>query len=307
MSKKTAILILAFGGADTVENVEPFLKNILSPRTPSPELVEDAKARYRMIGGSSPLTDITTKQAKLIAMRVNRGRKEKLPVYVGMKNWAPYIKDAVADMKKDGIERAITVIMSPFSTPASTGGYVKDLNEAIAASGGGIEVALVEPWHAKIKFVDALIDKMQAGLCEFLTVRDKRKILIIYSAHSLPVNLVKDDPYVKLMRETIEMAGEMLHFDSKLAFQSKGGGQGVEWLGPSVEEAIDAAVAGNMEAVLLVPISFVADNIETLYDVDIHFKNRAKKAGLKFARAHTLNTYDKFIDVIAEAILPLVD
>ncbi|MEE8575239.1 MAG: ferrochelatase, partial [Thermodesulfobacteriota bacterium] len=110
----TAVLLLAFGGADSVDSVEPFLNNILSPRTPSPQLIEDARKRYMLIGGYSPITEITMMQARMLGMRVNRGRKEKIPVYVGMKNWNPYIKDTIKEMAKDGVKKVIAVIMSPY-------------------------------------------------------------------------------------------------------------------------------------------------------------------------------------------------
>ncbi|MFQ5585702.1 MAG: ferrochelatase [Thermodesulfobacteriota bacterium] len=304
---KKAVILLAFGGADSLENVEPFIRNVLSPRTPSPELIETTKERYQLIGGASPLLAITMDQARALAGRLNRERKEPITVYVGMRNWHPYIKDTLREMKDDGVKKAIAVIMAPHATEASTGGYLQDVEEALKETGGLPEVEFVGPWHTNPTFLEAVVGNMQTAFTSFYRLREKEKIRVIFTAHSLPKRILEGDPYVSLINETVEVINDMFTgLDSTIAFQSKGGGPG-EWLGPSVEEAIEEAKKDGKVGVVIVPVGFVADHVETLYDIDILFYEKARSLGLTFSRAPSLNALDSFIKALSEVVTPYLD
>jgi len=307
-NEKLGVLLLAFGGADSIENVEPFIKNVLSPREPSPELIEITKERYKLIGGSSPLLHITSKQARLLQAKINRGRKEPLKVYVGMRNWDPYIKDTLQEMKDDGVTKAIAVIMAPHQSKASTGGYVDAIEAARAEIDGLPEVEYIDPWHVSPTFLEAIVENIQTALVAYYKLREKWKIRVIFTAHSLPKRLLEGDPYVSLIEETVEGITDMLSYlNHTLAYQSKGGGAGGEWLGPSVEEAIEEAKKAGCLGVLIIPIGFVSDHVETLYDIDILFEQKARSLKLSFERVAALNTTDTFIKALTEAVLPHLD
>jgi len=306
-NEKTGVILLAFGGADSLESVEPFINNVLRPRKPSPELIAATVERYRLIGGSSPLLDITRGQARALQAKLNRGRKEPVKVYVGMRNWSPYIKDALREMKHDGVTRAVAVIMTPHPTPASTGGYVKEIEAARAETEGLPEVEFIKPWHITPTFLEAVVEHMQTAMTAYYKLREKKKIRVIFTAHSLPKSILEGDPYVALIEETVDWVTDILSkLNYTIAYQSKGGGKG-EWLGPSVEEAIEEAKKTGCLGVLIVPIGFVSDHVETLYDIDILFAEKAKALGLTFERSASLNTADTFMKALAEAVLPHLD
>jgi ferrochelatase len=300
--KQKAILLLAFGGADSLDDVEPFIRNVLAPREPSPELLSDAKMRYTMIGGSSPLVHITRTQAVELREQLLIDGKEDIEIYVGMRNWNPFIKDTLKEMKDDGVTEAIAVIMAPHQTPVATGGYNKAVEEALEELGGGLTVEFAPTFESNINFNNAVMENMQTALTGFMDIRDKDKLVYIYSAHSLPVPALKDDPYVSLIEGTVDsLNAKFTKFNSKIAYQSKGGGP-VEWLGPTVEEAMEEAKKEGMQGVLVIPVGFVSDHVETLYDIDILYRDKARELGLTFGRAPSLNDSAYFIKALKETV-----
>ncbi len=295
--EKTAFLLLAFGGADSVENVEPFVKNVLKGRIVTPELVAKTKDRYRIIGGRSPLLDITIAQAQAIAEVLKKEGVGYAP-YVGMRYWHPFIAETLARMKADGVTRAIAVIMSPFISRAATGGYEMESQIALKDLDGVPKVEFTSVWHLKPLFIDAVADNLNAQLESFT---DKSDVLVIFSVHSLPAQASEGDPYEMLINQSAEKVALKAPCDYKVAFQSKGGGP-KDWLGPSVEDVIEGAKKSGKKAVVVVPFGFVADHVETLYDIDVLFKSFAESKGLVFKRCASLNANPKFIAAIADAI-----
>lgn len=295
--EKTAFLLLAFGGADSIDNVEPFVKNVLKGRTVTPELVAKTKDRYRIIGGRSPLLDITTAQAKAVAEVLKKEGVGYLP-YVGMRYWHPFIGETLAKMKSDGVTRAITHIMAPFISRAATGGYEIECQLALKELGGVPKIELTSVWHLKPLFIEAVADNLNVQLESF---KDKSEVSVIFSVHSLPAQASEGDPYEMYVRQSAEMVAQKVPCDYKIAYQSKGAGPR-DWLGPTVEDVIEQAKKSGKKAVVVVPFGFVADHVETLYDIDVLFKSFAESKGLVFKRCASLNTSPKFIAAIAEVI-----
>ncbi len=213
-----------------------------------------------------------------------------------MRYWHPYIKETVREMWADNIEEAVAIVMTSHSSRAATGGYRYDVEDALKTTGGVPELRYLRDWHTHPLYIEALSEKIEDALRELPPEKD---VLTIFSAHSLPVSTLSGDPYVEKLKETIkevvERTGEM---DHRLAYQSKGGGS-VEWLGPEVESVMEEAKAMGKKGVLVVPLGFVSDHVETLYDIDIVFKEKATSLGLGFQRAASLNTSDKFIRMLA--------
>ncbi len=300
MSEKKGVLLLAFGGADKMENVEPFIKKVMEGRPMSPDLIEFAKERYELIGGSSPLRSITEAQAKALEEELNKDG-DNYEVFVGMLNWDPSIKVAVQEMADKGIKNAIAIVMAPHSSPASTGGYNRAVAEALVEVDNAPEVKFSEHWHTHPLLIDEIVDRMKAGIVELMSRDMKRaEILTVFTAHSLPKSVALGDAYESMVKETIVAVEGGIGVEYRLAFQSKG--QRGEWLGPEVENLYVEARALARKGLLVVPIGFVADHVETLYDIDIKYKDEAERQGLEFYRTPSLNTCERFILTLADVV-----
>jgi len=290
------ILLLAFGGADSIESVDPFVRNVLKGRIPSPELVEKARERYRLIGGKSPLLEITTAQAKAVTDILNAEPEAMYDYrpYVGMRYWHPFIDETIGRMKADGVDEAVAVIMSPFLSLVATGAYIEDLEAAVGAHGGP-HVDMLASWHMERAFRDLVAENIEKEL-EGL---DRKDSLIIFSSHSLPTVALEGDPYEMIVKQASDFVMEKIgKADFRVAFQSKGAGPR-QWLGPDTESVIEEAAKKGKKRVVVVPIGFAADHVETLYDIDILFKSMAADKGVEFRRTPSLNTDPRFIGLLS--------
>jgi ferrochelatase len=294
--EKRAVLLLAFGAADSLDDIEPFLKNILRGRSTPPELLARTLERYKLIGGRSPLLDITREQAKGIEEALKEMGTD-CKVYVGMRFWPPYIKDVLTQMNADGIGVVTTIVMAPFTSPVATGGYDKVIYDTMME----LKTPRINPigdWHILPKYIDILVANLKDALSEFEKPEDA---LVIFSNHSLPRDAMEGDAYEMKIHHTVSEITKRMNIAYKIAFQSQGMGQWV-WLGPKVEDVMEEAKQADKEGVVVVPLGFLADHVETLYDIDILFKEHAEALGLKFARSKSLNADPRFIKFLAELI-----
>ena len=292
------VVLFAFGGADSLENVEAFIGNVLEGRREvTPEMVEDAKSRYSQIGGHSPLLEITSEQATGISDILNEGRPGSYKVYVAMRNWHPFIKDTIDIMVEDGITEAVGFIMAPHSSKGATGMYQFIMEEALEAiPGEPLSIDIIEGWHTAPQLVEAIADNLREAIRGY---EESPNLTVVFSAHSLPlVALGGGDSYVGKLKETIEKVVEIVPVDYRLAYQSKGGGS-IEWLGPGVEELLPELEREGKKEVCIVPLGFAADHVETLYDIDIHFRSIAGELGLTFLRSASLNSSEKFLQLLS--------
>jgi ferrochelatase len=285
----TAVLLLAHGSPDTPDEVPDFLRNIAGRPLPPP-VVEEVKHRYGLIG-HSPLTEITRKQAEGAA------RELRLPVYVGMRNWKPFIADVVQQMSADGIAHAVVICLAPQNSQTSVGLYRRALGEPPFA------IDFVENWHDHPLLIRAFAEKLQAGWKRAGGEMGAR-LPIIFTAHSVPTPTIEaGDPYEQQAKETAEMVAmkvpSLNRDDWTFAFQSQGMSGGA-WLGPTVEETILALHAQGHRGVFIQPIGFVCDHVEVLYDIDIGFRQFAEKQGMRLWRAESLNDSPAFLAAIAD-------
>lgn len=292
-----AILLLAFGGPRSLDEVEPFLTRLFRGRKPSSEQLERVKERYGLIGGYSPLPEITFKQAKALENSLN-AKGYPFKSYVGMRYGHPLIEETLKKILEDGIHEVIAVPMAPFRSRASTGAYIEEVNQLRENIGGGIELSFVEGWHLHPIFIEAIQEKIEEGLMQF-TSEERKKVHLIFSAHSLPKSLVGNEPYVEDMEESVrEVLRKGEPFPWHIAFQSRGMGP-EEWLGPGVESVLEELSKKKIREVLIVPIGFVSDHIEILYDIDILYRNKAKSLGMQLKRTPSLNFSKRFIEALA--------
>lgn len=284
----TGVLLLAHGSPDTPDEVPEFLRNIAGRPLPPP-VVEEVKHRYGLIG-HSPLTEITMRQAEGAA------RELRLPVYVGMRNWKPFIADTVQQMARDGIANAVVICLAPQNSQTSVGLYRRALGQPPFA------IDFVENWHDHPLLIRAFAEKLQAG---WKRAGDEMgaRLPIIFTAHSVPIRTIEaGDPYEQQARETAEMVAmevPSLHSDDwTFAFQSQGMSGGA-WLGPTVEDTILVLHAKGHRGVFIQPIGFVCDHVEVLYDIDIGFRQFGEKQGMRLWRAESLNDSPALLAAIA--------
>lgn len=294
-----ALLLLAFGGPRSLEEVE-FLLTRLFGRQPSPELLERVKERYRLIGGSSPLPAITERQARALEERLN-ARGYSFKSYVGMRYSQPLIEETLKGILQDGIKEVVAIPMAPFRSRFSTGAYKEELNRANNISGEKLRITFIEGWHVHPLFLQVVAGSIEEGLKQF-TPEDRKKVHLIFTAHSLPESVIGNDPYVDDMKESInEVLKRIGPFPWHMAFQSKGGGPG-KWIGPDVENVLSEINKIGVREVVIVPIGFVSDHIEILYDIDILYKEKAESLGMVFKRTPSLNSSEGFIEALTTIV-----
>lgn len=295
---KTAVLLLAHGSPDGPQDVPCFLHSITGGR-PLPEaVVKEVQHRYSLIG-RSPLRDYTMKQAEGVQ------RELGMPVYVGMRNWEPYIREVVPKMAADGIERAVVICLAPQNSRTSTGLYKKVL---LGQSGQApFAVDFVESWHDDPRLIEAFAERLMASWPQACDEAGEM-LPIIFTAHSVPTpTITEGDPYEEQARETARLVAERSGLcrttppkrsldgaptsnsaEVRFAFQSQGMSGGA-WLGPTVEETIEALKEQGCRGVFMQPIGFLCDHVEILYDIDIMFRQFAEQRGMKLWRAESLN------------------
>ena len=274
---KDAVLLLAHGSPESVEDVPEFLMRVTGGRGLPPEVVEEIKHRYGFIG-RSPLTDLTREQAELLVAELH------LPVYVGMRNWKPFIDDAVRSMIADGVTRAVVICLAPQNSRTSVGLY----RSAVAKNTPSFAIEFVESWHDHPLLIAAFAEKLQVARSAPLF----DSAPIIFTAHSVPVRTIEQgDPYDRQAKETaglVAIAVGLRQEQWSFAFQSQGASGG-PWAGPAVEEEILRLSREGHKEVLVQPVGFLADHVEVLYDIDVAFKEFARERGMTLRRTLSLN------------------
>ncbi|MBE7552091.1 MAG: ferrochelatase [Anaerolineales bacterium] len=300
MTKK-AVLIMAYGTPSSVERMQCYLSDIRGGRPMSDEFVAEFRHRYELIGGS-PLTGLTYDQAKKTS-DVLRQRGYDWPVYVGMRHWSPWIKDAIGQMYLHGIEEAVGIVMAPHYSSMSIGRYWTKIEEAQQMHGTAIKFSFVNSWYRQPKFLQAVENHVRAGYQKFAPeVRDKVKL--VFSAHSLPARLLKmGDPYDDELKTNAQIIAERLgNVDWMFSYQSAAH-TGEPWLGPQIEDVVMDLAKEGYKHVLVAPIGFVCDHVEILYDIDIEARQIAQEHGMQLERIESMNSDPLFIEAIADAVV----
>jgi len=289
-TSKTAVLLLAHGSPDSVEEIPEFLRQITRGRPIPPQVVEEVQHRYGLIG-RSPLTELTLKQGELLA------RELAMPVYVGMRNWKPYIADAVRAMSSDGVKHAVVICLAPQNSRTSVGLYRAALGQDLPFS-----VDFVEEWHNQPRLIEAFAERFRLGW-QRACVEAGGRVPVIFTAHSVPQRTIEEgDPYETQAKETAALvAAEVGLLNYKFAFQSQGMSGGA-WLGPTVEDTILVLKSEGHSGVFVQPIGFLCDHVEILYDIDIGFKEFAEKEGMRLWRAESLNDSPLLAQALAELV-----
>lgn len=326
--RSTGILLLNLGGPDSLTAVRPFLFNLFSDREiirlgpsflqgPIAYLISSFRAgktekAYGLIGGKSPIRDITFAQAEALETALNQkqasaagDKPARLKVFVAMRYWHPLIGEVVPELYKNGIRRLIVLSLYPHYSVATTGSSLSKLRDVSRKY--PIETFNILSWFDHPLYIDALIGSIEEGMKLFGmrsagAAGTASDVHVLFSAHSLPVKFIEEgDPYAEQTKGTINAITKRLDIKWSLSYQSKSGP--VKWLGPSTDQMIEELAGKGVKDLLVVPISFVSDHIETLYEIDILYKEMAKKLGMRLERAASLNTSRFFISALQNIVL----
>lgn len=299
------VLMMAYGGPNSLDEVEPYLADIRGGRPTSPELLEEITERYRQIGGSSPILRITNAQAAGVEAALNASAEPgvRYRTYVGMRHWHPYIGDVVPQMLADGVQRIVAIVMAPHFSRMSVGAYMGKLDKALADAGADVPVAQVESWWKEPAFVDAITRRIHAAREAKLPAEVREDAPVLFTAHSLPARILESgDPYPQELEGSVAEVVERLQPKNwRWAFQSQGA-TADPWLGPTVEDTLEQLAAEGHTHVLLVPIGFVCDHVEVLFDVDIEHRHQAAELGITLERIEMLNDDPGLVVAVASAV-----
>lgn len=325
------VILLNLGGPDSMQAVKPFLYNLFSDRKiirlgPSfmqkplaclISTLRSGKTRrlYSLIGGKSPILDITFAQAKALEDALNQSSvvscrsavnnyshstvhcSQPFKVFVGMRYWHPLIEEVMPEIYNAGIKKLIALNLYPQYSVATSGSSMSRLTEV--ASEYPIEISGITSWFDHPKYINALVELIRKGAESF---GHATNVHLLYSAHSLPQKFIDDgDPYVDQIKGTIQEIAKQIPFEWHLSYQSKTGP--VRWLEPTTEEKLKDLARKDIKNILVVPISFVSDHIETLYEIDILYKQMAENLGINFRRVESLNTHPFFIEALKDIII----
>jgi len=295
------VLLMAYGSPGSLEEVEPYYTHIRGGRKPSPELLEELLARYRAIGGKSPLLEITYRQAAALEERLHDAGVEAR-VYVGMRHSPPFISETVSSMARDGIRLAVALPMAPHYSALSVGQYLRLAEEARRDSAKDLTLHYVRSWHDHPGYIAAVAETVFEALGTF--EEERRTVPVVFTAHSLPQRiLLEDDPYPRELLRTCDLVSRACGgLRWTLAYQSAGRTQEA-WLGPEVAEVLRELRMEGVTSVLVCPIGFVADHLEVLYDLDIEARGVAEELGIQFRRAPSLNDRPTFMKALADIVL----
>jgi len=286
--KYDALLIVSFGGPEKHEDVIPFLENVLRERNVPRERMLEVAEHYYHFDGRSPIND--QNRALIEALRP----VVKIPIYWGNRNWHPMLADTMRQMRDDGIKRAVAFVTSAFGSYSGCRQYIEDIERARAEVGAGApRITKIRPFSDHPKFIQALTDRVRAALAELPQGR------LVFTAHSVPVSMAESSPYVReLAQACAAVAGRIGRNDWKLVYQSRSGPPTQPWLEPD----IGVYLREIRSDVVIVPIGFLSDHMEVLYDLDTEARAVCDELGVKMVRAGTVGTHPAMIEMIAKMV-----
>lgn len=299
MTKPLGLLVMSYGTPRNLDEVLPYYTHIRRGRAPSPEQLDDLVSRYKAIGGVSPLTEITDKQAEDLAKALNVDGGREVVLYQGIKHAAPFIEDTVSAMHADGIEEAIGMVLAPHFSHMSVGVYEREATEQ-AASLGGPHIQMIRSWHLEPAFIEVLASRVKdaLGQCDA-----PGQAMVVFSAHSLPERILKtDDPYVDQLHASGQTVANQLGLKNVSFGWQSAGATGEPWLGPDILDVLRELKKAGYNEVVSCSQGFVSDHLEVLYDIDIEAQQLAQELGIHLVRTQQMNDDPQFIEALRQAV-----
>jgi len=298
----TAILLLAYGGPDSLEDIPAYLLDIRGGRHTPTQLVEEISERYRLIGGRSPLLGITNRVADKVAQQTG------LPVYVGMRHWHPYVADVVTNMANDGIREFKAICMAPHYSSLSIARYREELETALATlgekNGQTMHFDFVDCWYDEPAFLAGVAGNLRQTFNRWPR-EEQDRVMVIFTAHSLPAYILdQDDPYDYQLRETAASVARALSIpEDRWTFCYQSAAKtGMPWLGPQIDDLVVELAGKGEKNILIAPVGFIADHVEILYDIDIGLQTVARLLGVRLERMPMLNDSEPLVETLVDLV-----
>lgn len=296
------VLLIAFGGPQKREDVIPFLQRVTQGRVPTERLSKVAD-HYDHFGGRSPVTELTFAQAEALSYEL-KTRREAMPVYVGMRHWHPFLADTLKQMMEAGVEQIVALILSGYESSVGWDQYQTAVVEACKEAGAHIDISYAQPPCMHPDFVDAVKKLVEQCLSENPLMADPKSTHIIFSAHSIPCSDPKADLYVEQLNQCAMAVANGLGFANwQLAYQSRSGRPQDPWLTPDITDVLHQLSTKGVNKVIVVPIGFLCDNLEVLYDLDLEAMKTAKDQGISLCRVQTVGLSKPFTNILADLVL----
>ncbi|HYX44207.1 MAG TPA: ferrochelatase [Acidimicrobiales bacterium] len=294
----TGVLVMAYGTPATPDDVEAYYTHVRRGRPPTPELLDDLRARYEAIGGTSPLLDLTRAQAAGLARALGDG----WVVELGMKHAPPFIEDGMARLAEHGARRVVGLVLAPHYSALSVGEYAARAAATEAVAEGDVELTMIDSWHLAPGYVELLATRV-LNAYDHLLVTDPSAVEVVFTAHSLPERILQArDPYPDQLRETAEAVAARAGVARwSIAWQSAGRTP-EPWIGPDLLAHLAERAQAGVEGVVVCPAVFVSDHLEILYDLDVEARQVAERLGLAFARTESPNDDPAFCATLAQVV-----
>jgi ferrochelatase len=294
------VLVMAYGGPESLEEIPGYLADIRSGRPTSRAVVEEVTESYRAIGGRSPLLDVTTAQVEALADVLGGGYR----CYLGMRHWSPWIEEVVGTMVDDGITHAVSLVLAPHFSALSVARYQQKIADGLGLCRGRIEFEQVPSYHDAPGLIDAFAARVSDGVARWAEP-ERERVHVVFTAHSLPERvLASGDPYDAQCRETAGLVAERAGISGeRWSWSYQSAGRTPEpWAGPDLGEHLEELAQLGVRDVVVVPVGFVSDHVELLYDVDIRARAIAERAGVRLERPPALNDDPLFVSTLAELV-----
>ena len=297
-----SILLIAFGGPERPEDIRPFLQIVTAGRNTPEARIEDVVHHYELIGGRSPLNELTFRQAGALAHQL-KDNGSSLPVYVGMRNWHPFLHETLTEIRNREHRHTLGIILSAFQTEASWNRYKTDVADACAKVGKEApEVSFTPGWANHPLFVDAEFATVSHALAQ-VTPENQNATPVVFTAHSIPRSMADGTPYVsQFTAASRAVADRMGHQNWSVAYQSRSGPPSVPWLEPDVCDVLRSLAKKGCKDVVVVPIGFVCEHVEVQYDLDLEAGEVARKLGLRLHRAAAVNDHPSFVKMLSDLV-----
>ncbi len=297
-----SVLLIAFGGPERPEDIRPFLQIVTAGRKIPEDRIEEVVHHYELVGGRSPINELTLRQAGALA-RYLEDNGSSLPVYVGMRNWHPFLHETLTEMKNREHRHTLGIILSAFQTEASWDRYIRDVADACGKVGKGApEVSFTSGWANHPLFVDAVLAALFHALSQVNPV-NQNATPVVFTAHSIPKSMADGTPYVsQFTAASRAVADRMGHKNWLVAYQSRSGPPSVAWLEPDVCDVLCSLAKKGCKDVVVVPIGFVCEHVEIRYDLDLEAGEVARKMGLRLHRAAAVNDHPSFVRMLSDLV-----
>ncbi|WP_171822771.1 ferrochelatase [Sulfobacillus thermosulfidooxidans] len=297
------VLVMAYGSAQDPDDLPRYYTHIRHGRAPSPEQLDNLRMRYEAIGGFSPLTAITQRQAAGLQEALNSIAGESFQVFLGLKHSPPFIDDAIRDMARAGIKRFVALVLTPHYSAMSVGEYFDEIKEALATHNLSLPWQGVSSWHQNSRFIELVAHRVHEAREKF-SPDEQADLVSIFTAHSLPQTIYQQgDPYPTELRQSGEMVAEACGLTRyRYAWQSAGR-TGEPWMGPDIVDTVRQLASEGYYHVLICPIGFVSDHLEVLYDLDIECQRVAQSLGVHMERTASFNDDPQFLEMLAHLVI----